>query len=92
MNTVRKICKMEGICYDRKVADGLENLEKYYSTSEKKELNIMDMNLGHVLRAFSKTLEENNKLRIKLTDGIDSASYKEGWNNCWSKIQSAILE
>ena len=94
---------MEGICYDRKVADGLENLKRYYSTSEKKELNIMDMNLGHVLRAFSKTLEENKELKEELEEAErlrleqqseikSSTEYKRGWNTAYNQIRNALFD
>ena len=61
INTVRKICEVESITYNRKIAEGLTELNKYTSKSEGKDLDLLDMNLGHILRAFSSTLEENKQ-------------------------------
>ena len=100
MNTVRKICKMEGITYDRAVAYDLDNLERYHSTSKKKHLNMLDMNLGHVLRGFSKTLEENKNLKeelenLKISPTINllpSSDYKRGWNTCYNQVKIALIK
>tara|TARA_R100000306_G_C4252842_1_gene81303 strand:+ start:103 stop:429 length:327 start_codon:yes stop_codon:yes gene_type:complete len=98
MNTVRKICEIEGVTYDRAVAHDLDNLERYPSKSKEKDLNILDMNLGHVLRSFSKTLAENKELKdelenIKMSPTLNllpSSDYKRGWNTCFNQVKIAL--
>jgi predicted RNase H-like nuclease (RuvC/YqgF family) len=106
MNTIRKICKMEGIIYDRAVAHDLDNLERYPSKSKEKDLNILDMNLGHVLRSFSKTLAENKELKEELSEIKSSnkelkeelseikssTEYKRGWNTAYNQIRNALFD
>ena len=102
MNTVRKICKMEGITYDKAVAHDLDSLERYPSKSKEKDLNILDMNLGHVLRSFSKTLAENKELKdelenIKMNPTTHSrfytnSDYKRGWNTCFNQVKIALTK
>jgi len=98
INTIRKICNLESIVYNRAVPSGGEDLEKYFSKKEDDLLNILDMNLGHVLRAFSKTIEENQKLEeelseIKSSRGFDYAKkeYQRGWNTAYKQIKDALF-
>ena len=87
INTVRKICEVESITYNRKFAEGLTLLNKYTSKSEGKDLDLLDMNLGHILRAFSSTLEENKRLKERPS----SDEYKSGWNTAYAEIRNVLF-
>ena len=65
LNTIKKLLEVESLTYNKAIASDLKSkLNKYQSTKQGKT-NILDMNLGHVLRAFSKLIEENEKLKQK---------------------------
>jgi len=92
INTVRKICEVESITYNRKFAEGLTLLNKYPSKSEGKDLDLLDMNLGHILRAFSSTLEENKQLKESTFNIKSSLEYKRGWNMAYNQIRNALFD
>ena len=93
INTVRKICNLESIVYNRQMASGLTELNKYTSKSEEKDLDLLDMNLGHVLRAFSSTIEENKQLKESIEGTqIGTAAYKRGWNSAYNQIRNALFD
>ena len=92
INTVRKICEVESITYNRKIAEGLTELNKYTSKSEGKDLDLLDMNLGHILRAFSNTLEENKQLKESTFNIKSSLEYKRGWNAAYNQIRNVLFD
>ena len=92
INTVRKICNLESIVYNRQMASGLTELNKYTSKSEEKDLDLLDMNLGHVLRAFSSTIEENKILKEQVDNIKSSTEYKRGWNAAYNQIRNALFD
>ena len=92
INTVRKICEVESITYNRKFAEGLTLLNKYTSKSEGKDLDLLDMNLGHILRAFSSTIEENKQLKESTFNIKSSLEYKRGWNMAYNQIRNALFD
>ena len=92
INTVRKICEVESITYNRKIAEGLTELNKYTSKSEGKNLDLLDMNLGHILRAFSSTLEENKQLKESTFNIKSSLEYKRGWNAAYNQIRNVLFD
>ena len=92
INTVRKICEVESITYNRKFAEGLTLLNKYPSESEGKDLDLLDMNLGHILRAFSSTIEENKQLKESTFNIKSSLEYKRGWNMAYNQIRNALFD
>ena len=95
INTIRKICNLESIVYNRAVPNGLEDLEKYFSKKENDLLNILDMNLGHVLRAFSKTIAENKELQEQVDSTFNiksSLEYKRGWNAAYNQIRNVLFD
>ena len=92
INTVRKICEVESITYNRKFAEGLTLLNKYTSKSEGKDLDLLDMNLGHILRAFSSTLEENKQLKESTFNIKSSLEYKRGWNAAYNQIRNVLFD
>ena len=92
INTVRKICNLESIVYNRQMASGLTELNKYTSKSEEKDLDLLDMNLGHVLRAFSSTIEENKILKEQVENIKSSTEYKRGWNTAYNQIRNALFD
>ena len=92
INTVRKICEVESITYNRKIAEGLTELNKYTSKSEGKDLDLLDMNLGHILRAFSSTLEENKQLKESTFNIKSSLEYKRGGNAAYNQIRNVLFD
>ena len=92
INTIRKICNLESIVYNRQMASGLTELNKYISKSEGKDLDLLDMNLGHVLRAFSSMIEENKKLKEQVENIESSTEYKRGWNTAYNQIRNALFD
>ena len=92
INTIRKICEVESITYNRKIAEGLTELNKYTSKSEGKDLDLLDMNLGHILRAFSSTIEENKQLKESTFNIKSSLEYKRGWNMAYNQIRNALFD
>ena len=92
INTVRKICEVESITYNRKIAEGLTELNKYTSKSEGKDLALLDMNLGHILRAFSSTLEENKQIKESTFNIKSSLEYKRGWNAAYNQIRNVLFD
>ena len=92
INTIRKICNLESIVYNRQMASGLTELNKYTSKSEEKDLDLLDMNLGHVLRAFSSTIEENRILKEQVENIKSSTEYKRGWNTAYNQIRNALFD
>ena len=92
INTVRKICEVESITYNRKIAEGLTELNKYTSKSEGKDLDLLDMNLGHILRAFSSSLQENKQLKESTFNIKSSLEYKRGWNAAYNQIRNVLFD
>ena len=50
------------------------------------------MNLGHVLRAFSKTIAENNELEEQSFNIKSSLEYKRGWNAAYNQIRNVLFD
>ena len=92
INTIRKICILEAMVYNRAVPSGLTELNEYTSKSEGKDLDLLDMNLGHVLRAFSSTIEENKILKEQVDNIKSSTEYKRGWNTAYNQIRNALFD
>ena len=77
---IKKLLKIENIIEGRAIpCDMLDNsLNAHYSKSRGEEIKLVDMHLPHLVRAYSKLLEEN-KLDIQL--------YKEGWNDALESLK-----
>ena len=73
---VRKLLEIQSTIEERKVpCDMNGELNKHYSESKKKEIDILDMDLIHLVRSYSKTLDRKNSyLNIKsdIGDNIDN--------------------
>ena len=73
---VRKLLELQSTIEERKVpCDMNGELNKHYSESKEKEIDILDMDLIHLVRSYSKTLDRKNSyLNIKsdIGDNIDS--------------------
>ena len=73
---VRKLLEIQSTFEDRKVpCDMNGELNKHYSESKEKEIDILDMDLIHLVRSYSKTLDKKNSyLNIKsdIGDNIDN--------------------
>ncbi len=73
---VKKLLELQSLIEGRKVpCDMNGELNKHYSESKEKEIDILDMDLIHLVRSYSKTLDRKNSyLNIKsdIGDNIDS--------------------
>ena len=73
---VRKLLELQSTIEERKVPSDMNGeLNKHYSESKEKEIDILDMDLIHLVRSYSKTLDRKNSyLNIKsdIGDNIDS--------------------
>ena len=73
---VRKLLELQSTIEERKVpCDMNGELNKHYSESKEKEIDILDMDLIHLVRSYSKTLDRKNSyLNIKsdIGDNIDN--------------------
>ena len=73
---VRKLLELQSTIEERKVpCDMNGDLNKHYSESKEKEIDILDMDLIHLVRSYSKTLDRKNSyLNIKsdIGDNIDN--------------------
>ena len=73
---VRKLLELQSTIEERKVpCDMNGELNKHYSESKEKVIDILDMDLIHLVRSYSKTLDRKNSyLNIKsdIGDNIDN--------------------
>ena len=73
---VRKLLELQSTIEERKVPSDMNGeLNKHYSESKEKEIDILDMDLIHLVRSYSKTLDRKNSyLNIKsdIGDNIDN--------------------
>ena len=73
---VKKLLELQSLIEGRKVpCDMNGELNKHYSESKEKEIDILDMDLIHLVRSYSKTLDRKNSyLNIKsdIGDNIDN--------------------
>ena len=73
---VRKLLEIQSTFEDSKVPCDMNwELNKHYSESKEKEIDILDMDLIHLVRSYSKTLDRKNSyLNIKsdIGDNIDN--------------------
>ena len=75
LNTIKKLLEVESLTYNKAIASDLKSKLNKYQSTKQGEINILDMNLGHVIRAFSKLIEENEKLKQK--PKVKRVRYKE---------------
>ena len=77
---IKKLLEIENIIEGRAIPCDMldDSLNAHYSKSRGEEIKILDMHLPHLVRAYSKLLEEN-KLDIQL--------YKEGWNDALESLK-----
>ena len=73
---VRKLLELQSTFEDRKVpCDMNGELNRHYSESKGEHIDILDMDLIHLVRSYSKTLDRKNSyLNIKsdIGDNIDN--------------------
>jgi hypothetical protein len=73
---IRKLLELQSTIEERKVPRDMNgDLNKHYSESKEKEIDILDMDLIHLVRSYSKTLDRKNSyLNIKsdIGDNIDN--------------------
>jgi len=74
---IKKLLEIESIVSGRKTPSDMfdDSLNIHYSKSRGEEINIMDMHLPHLVRAYSNLLE----------DFYSSTSYNEGYNKGYNK-------
>jgi len=84
---VRKLLELQSTIEERKVpVDMNGELNKHYSESKEKEIDILDMDLIHLVRSYSKTLDRKNSyLNIKNDIG-DSYLLKSKIDNILENI------
>ena len=77
---IKKLLEIENIIEGRAIPCAMldDSLNAHYSKSRGEEIKLVDMHLPHLVRAYSKLLEEN-KLDIQL--------YKEGWNDALESLK-----
>lgn len=77
---IKKLLEIENIIEGRAIPCDMldDSLNAHYSKSRGEEIKLVDMHLPHLVRAYSKLLEEN-KLDIQL--------YKEGWNDALESLK-----
>tara|TARA_R110002050_G_scaffold254585_1_gene393102 strand:- start:112 stop:423 length:312 start_codon:yes stop_codon:yes gene_type:complete len=79
---VKKLLELQALIEDKDTPNDLELLLPYYSKSSDKILNILDMELTHLVRAFSKqdrysmTKTQNLKNKVSLMQDEIIAAYK----------------
>ena len=65
---VKKLLELQSLIEGRKVpCDMNGELNKHYSESKEKEIDILDMDLIHLVRAYSKSIELNIRKLDKKT-------------------------
>ena len=66
---VRKLLEIQSKFEEAVIPSDMNNdeLEKHYSESKDKEINILDMDLIHLVRSYSKCIRSNN-LTNKIND------------------------
>jgi len=71
---IKKLLEIENIIEGRAIpCDMLDNsLNAHYSKSKDEEIKLVDMHLPHLVRAYSKLIEDFKY--------FDKCSYTEGWN------------
>ncbi len=95
---VKKFLELEALIEDKDTPNDLEILLPYYSKSSDKILNILDMELTHLIRAFAKqdryamTKTQNLKNKVSLMQDEVIAAYKNVIKQLKSltKIQESI--
>ena len=55
---INKLIALQSIIEERKIPYDMEEDHLYYSESKEEFINIMDMDIIHLVRAFTKTLNE----------------------------------
>ncbi len=63
---VRKLLELQSTIEERKVPIDMNgDLNKHYSESKEKEIDILDMDLIHLVRSYSKTINGNNTIKVQ---------------------------
>ncbi len=71
---VKKLLEIQSKFEEAVIPSDMNNdeLEKHYSESKDKEINILDMDLIHLVRSYSKCIRKNN-----LTDKINDSDKED---------------
>ena len=80
---IKKLLEIENIISGRKTPCDLATLNLHKSQSTGKEIKLVDMHLPHLLRAYSRAIEDLNK------EWFDK-SYNEGWNDAFDGWNDAL--
>ena len=78
---IKKLLEIENIIEGRAIPCDMldDSLNAHYSKSRGEEIKLVDMHLLHLVRAYSKLLEENKEWHDK--------SYNEGWNDALESLK-----
>ena len=83
---IKKLLEIESIVSGRKTPSDMfdDSLNIHYSKSRGEEINIMDMHLPHLVRAYSNLLEDFKD--------IYNTSYNEGYNEALDDRLKEVLK
>tara|TARA_R100001594_G_scaffold134115_1_gene175099 strand:+ start:356 stop:628 length:273 start_codon:yes stop_codon:yes gene_type:complete len=83
---IKKLLEIESIVSGRKTPSDMfdDSLNIHYSKSRGEEINIMDMHLPHLVRAYSNLLEDFKD--------IYNTSYNEGYNKALDDRLKEVLK
>ena len=78
---IKKLLEIESIISGRKTPSDMfdDSLNSHYSKSRGEEINIIDMHLPHLVRAYSNIIEDDKEWHDK--------SYNEGWNDALESLK-----
>ena len=82
---IKKLLKIENIIEGRAIPCDMldDSLNAHYSKSKDEEIELVDMHLPHLLRAYSKLIEKYEELKEDNKHFHENTSvncYREGWN------------
>ena len=83
---IKKLLEIESIVSGRKTPSDMfdDSLNTHYSKSRGEKINIMDMHLPHLVRAYSNLLEDFKD--------IYNTSYNEGYNKALDDRLKEVLK
>ncbi len=82
---IKKLLEIESIISGRKTPSDMNDdaLNTHYSKSRGDEINILDMHLPHLVRAYNNLLEDNKHFH----ENTSVDCYREGWNDALNQLK-----
>ena len=75
---IKKLLEIESIIADRKIPCDMDTLNLHKSQSTGEEIKLIDMHLPHLLRGYSRLIEETWDER---------EGYNDGWNDALESLK-----